>query len=106
MQKHGCYYTGARNPDDLNAPEQIITRFALVCRVYKSRGTLVLQAVQEYLQYCPRQVLPWLETAGMPVINQIVRQAIPHCSTAEKVWREISRVYRGKTKAPINPAYL
>ena len=95
-----------RGPDVLNIPEQIITRFALVCRDYKSRGTLVLRAVQEYMSYCPRHVLPWLETVDMPTVNQIVRQALPHASSTEKVWREISRVYRGKTKAPINPAYL
>ncbi len=91
---------------ELNPVEQIITRWALVCKPYGCRGTWLLQAVQTYTRRCPTNVFHWLVTVDQQTINQIVNRALPHAACEEKVWREIARTFRGRTKLPIKPEFI
>jgi hypothetical protein len=51
-------------------------------------------------------VFHWLVDIDQQTVNQIVRRALPHAACEEKVWREIARTFRARTKKPIRPEYL
>lgn len=97
---------GEDNSRNLNPVEQIVTRFALVCKTYPREGTWILQAVQRYTYRCPTNVFHWLVDIDQQTVNQIVRRALPNAACEEKVWREIARTFRARTKKPIRPEYL
>lgn len=89
----------------LNPMEQILTRFAIVCKPYRRNGARILHSVQRYLYWCPHYIYKWLVDADQQTVCQIVERA-SRSPDETKVWREINRTFRGKSRLPINPSYL